>query len=176
MSPERSSNTRRLHLLRHAKSSWSEKGLSDRERPLNERGRRAARQLAKHLRSAGIRPQAVLVSPAVRTQETFERIRKGMPDDYEHWTEERLYGAGVEELIGIVAELPSGLTEVMLIAHNPGIGAFAGELAGPGAAADQLRRKFPTGALATIEVDCEWSRLRPAAAKLRDFVRPKDLG
>lgn len=142
---------------------------------MNERGRRACKLIAKHLSRAGVHPQAVIVSPAARTQETFERIRGGLPGEYEHWTEERLYGAGVEELIGIVAELPSGLTEVMLIGHNPGIGAFAGELAGTGAAADQLRRKFPTGALATLDMDCEWSRLRPAATHLKDFVRPRDL-
>lgn len=128
-----------------------------------------------HLSAGGVRPQTVLVSPAARTQETFERIRAALPGNYEHWTEERLYGAGVEELIGIVAELPSGLTEVMLIGHNPGLGAFAGELAGIGAAADQLRHKFPTAGLATLDVECEWSRLRPAATRLRDFVRPKDL-
>jgi phosphohistidine phosphatase len=131
--------------------------------------------LTAHLSAGAVRPQAVLVSPAARTQETFERIRGALPGNFEHWTEERLYGAGVEELIGIVAELPSGLTEVMLIGHNPGLGALAGELAGPGRDADRLRRKFPTGALATLDADCEWSRLRPAATELHAFVRPKDL-
>jgi phosphohistidine phosphatase len=132
--------------------------------------------LAVHLSAGGVRPQAVLVSPAARTQETFERIREALPGNFEHWTEERLYGAGVEELIGIVAELPSGLTEVMLIGHNPGLGALAGELAGPGPDADRLRHKFPTGALATLDANSEWSRLRPTTTSLRSFVRPKDLG
>jgi phosphohistidine phosphatase len=122
-----------------------------------------------------VRPQTVLVSPARRTKETFAGIREALPGGFEHWTEERLYGAGTEELIGIVAELPSGLTEVMLIGHNPGIGALAAELAGSGPEAAAVRHKFPTGALATLDVDSEWARLRPSTTSLRSFVRPKDL-
>ena len=70
----------RLYLLRHAKSSWDEPGLADRDRPLAPRGRRGAERIAEHLRAENVRLDLVLCSPALRARRTLEIVRDGFPD------------------------------------------------------------------------------------------------
>ena len=84
---------RRVYLLRDAKSSWKDRSLADRDRPLAGRGRRAARAIADHLGAEGIRPELVLCSPARRGRETLERVRGALGDEVEVVFEEGLYGA-----------------------------------------------------------------------------------
>ncbi len=168
--------THRLHLLRHAKSSWKERGVSDRERALNKRGRESCELIAAMLPRAGVRPDAVVVSPARRTAETYERIQDGLRGDFERWTERRLYGASTDELLAVIQELPEAVGEALVIAHNPAVESLAMSLAGdagPGAA--QMRHKYPTGAMASFAIASPWVRLRPTVAALERFVRPKDL-
>ena len=61
---------RSLTIVRHAKSSWKDRGLSDRERPLNKRGERDAPIMAKRVAETGIRPSQIISSPAVRAWTT----------------------------------------------------------------------------------------------------------
>ncbi len=167
--------TRRLYLLRHAKSSWKEPDQVDRERPLSKRGRKACMLIGAHLAEARIRPDAVLCSPAQRTVETLARISLKLPKGTDSWTEERIYGAGSDELLDLLRELPDAYHAVLLIGHNPGLAGLAELLAADGDALPRLRAKYPTGALATLEFPGSWQELRPGAALLDDFARPKDL-
>jgi phosphohistidine phosphatase len=166
---------RQLYVLRHAKSSWSDPGLDDRERPLAPRGKQAVKLLAEHLRANVIRPQLVLVSPAKRTRETLEGIAPGG----EVMVEPELYGATAASLVRRLRRVPEGIRSAMLIGHNPAMQALVLELADKGSS-DPARlksaaQKFPTGALATFELEAPWAELRPGAAVLRELVRPKDL-
>ena len=169
--------THRLHLLRHAKSSWKERGVSDRERPLNKRGRESCELIAANLPRAGVRPDAVVVSPATRTAETYELIKGGIRGDYEHWNERRIYGASTDELLGVIQELPEAVGEALIIGHNPAVESLALMLAGnaSGEGAARMRNKYPTGAMASFAIAAPWVRLRPEVAALERFVRPKDL-
>ena len=63
-----------LLLLRHAKSSWDDPKLEDRDRPLNKRGRRAAAAMRQAMLDLGLAPDVVLASPARRTQETLAAL------------------------------------------------------------------------------------------------------
>jgi phosphohistidine phosphatase len=63
----------------------------------------------------------------------------------------------------------------MLIGHNPGMQQLAHSLAGSGQNLAGLRRKYPTGALATLEVNGRWGDLKPGRAELTEFVTPKQL-
>jgi phosphohistidine phosphatase len=164
-----------LHLLRHAKSSWDRDELADFDRPLTKRGRRAGGLIAAHLREAGIEPDAVIYSPAVRAEQTFGLVRAGLPDRTPAWHEPRIYGADWEELLEVVRELPPELSSAMLIGHNPGIQGLAETIAGSGAELQRIRRKYPTGALATLRFETPWNELRPGVAELTAFVRPKQL-
>jgi phosphohistidine phosphatase len=167
---------RRVHLLRHAKSSWDH-SLVDHDRPLAPRGQRALPALARHLREAGVEVDLVLCSTARRTVQTLEGVRPALPDRVQVAIEAGLYGAPAVDLLRRLQSLPDGITQVMLIAHNPGIGDLAEALAGGGdpALLCRLGAKYPTGALATIAFDCAWAELRRGAGRLDAFVVPREL-
>jgi phosphohistidine phosphatase len=167
--------TRHLFLLRHAKSSWNEPGLEDHERPLAPRGRSAVKLLAEHVRSKGIQPEQVLVSSSRRTRETLDGVGPGG----EVLIEPELYGATANGLLDRLRRVPDDTGSVMLIGHNPATQALVLELADASSSDPALLEsaalKFPTGALATLELRCPWSELHPRCAALTALVRPKDL-
>lgn len=167
---------RRLYLLRHAKSSWKDRSLADRDRPLAGRGRRAAKAVARHLEAEGIRPDLVLCSPARRTRETLERVESAFGDRVEARVDEALYGAGEAELFERVRSLPDEAGSVMLIGHNPGLEQLALALASEGEGLARMREKYPTAALATIDLPADrWSAIERGSGDLIGYVRPSDL-
>ncbi len=166
-----------LYVLRHAKSSWADPDVTDRDRPLASRGRRDARRLAAHLDRGRIRPQVVLCSPARRTRATWEALGLVLDDD-QVLVEDAIYGASANELVRRLRRLPAGLGSAMVIGHNPGLEDLVELLTGDGdaAALRQLHTKFPTGALATLDLDVtDWSALGPGRAHLQSLVIPKQL-
>jgi phosphohistidine phosphatase len=155
---------KRLYVLRHAKSSWDEPGLADHDRPLSGRGRRAADAIGRHLRAEGIEPELVLCSSSARTRETLARV--GLEGEVER----ELYGASAGELIARLREVPGGIASVLVLGHNPGMEELTLALA------DAPHDKYPTGALATVELDIgDWSAIIPGCGRLIDFVRPREL-
>lgn len=169
---------RRLYLLRHSKSSWDDPAVDDFDRPLNDRGRKAAKAMAKYLAGAKIRPALVLCSAARRTRETLALLEsklRGVPVA----VEDALYEAGRGDLIHRLRALDDHLGSVMLIGHNPGIGRLAETLSaghGERKALDRLAAKFPTGALAVLETGIgHWAELDDGTCRLTEFIRPKDL-
>jgi len=166
-----------LYLLRHAKSSWGDATLPDHERPLAPRGKKATRVLARHFNDAQIRPALVLCSTAARTRETLQGVMNSLGDDVDVWHEDDLYGASSEGLLARLHRLPPTVPSVMLVGHNPGLEDLALELVGAGdkAAVAKLHAKFPTGALASLLIACEWSALAPGDATLTAYVVPRDL-
>lgn len=167
-----------LFLLRHAKSSWSEPGLADFNRPLNERGRRAAPLIARHLAHCGLWPDLILCSAALRTRETLALMLPGLACDAVLRIESSLYEADAAALLKRLKRIETEVDCVLLIAHNPGLEDLAARICGGGP--EPMRRrmdeKFPTAALAAFAIDAaRWSSLRKGAAILTDFVLPKDL-
>jgi phosphohistidine phosphatase len=175
--PTTPAHARTLFVLRHAKSSWDDPGLGDHERPLAPRGRRAALQIAAHLRAHEIAPALVLCSPARRTVQTLEAVAPGGKT----LIEPELYAASASALLARLRQVPNVTTSVMLIGHNPGLQMLVLALAGdrtptredPTRAA--VANKFPTAALATLSLDGGWSDLQAGGAELTGYVRPKDL-
>ncbi len=163
---------RHLYVLRHAKSSWEDPGQPDHDRPLAPRGRNAVKLLAEHIAHERIRPELVLCSTARRARETLDAVAPGGEVRFEP----DLYTAGCGELISRLRGLPPNLESVMVIGHNPIAQMLVLKLAHD--ESDHLpdiRRKFPTGALATLELECAWADLAPACAELAAYVRPKSL-
>ena len=169
-----SSDVQTLSLLRHAKSSWADPTLPDRERPLAPRGRRDAKRIAKHLRRLGFEPELVLCSSAARTRETLELVRPSLAGSAVS-LEEGLYAASRDELLTRLRLVPDDVSSVMLIGHNPGLQELALTLGSAGDELERLRSKFPTGALAMLTVATTWRRLAPAEAALAAYVVPKQL-
>jgi len=168
-------DVRRLHLLRHAKSSWDDHALRDRDRPLARRGRRATKRIARWAGKHHVRPQLVVSSSAVRARETLQGVLPGLGQP-EVWTEIALYGASADVLLARVRALPDEAEEAMLVGHNPGLADLVVLLAEPGDLRERAEAKVPTGALATLEADiASWSELEPGGARLVEFVVPREL-
>ena len=111
-----------LLLIRHAKSNWDQPGTSDQERPLNERGKKDAPEMAKRLRKRGLKIDAIVSSPAeraFRTARYFAKEFDGKKDDI--IVEKALYGAMPSEFEQVVASLKDKYDTVALFSHNPGI-------------------------------------------------------
>lgn len=169
---------KRLYLLRHAKSSWDDPGQEDFQRPLNARGRKAARRMAAFLKERAIRPGMILCSAATRTRATHEILLPnldGVPVSFE----DGLYEASRSELLHRLQRLDGHLSSVMVIGHNPGLEKLTLTLAGGQGDAQALERmemKYPTGALAVLETPVpHWPELDAGTCRLVEFIRPKDL-
>jgi len=166
---------RRLLLLRHAKSSWTDPGTRDHDRPLNERGRAAASAMGRYLRTEGLVPDLVRCSSALRTCETVARL--GLPDSAGLEIEPDLYLAHPETVLELVRRSDDAVATLLVVGHNPTTHEVALHLAG-GGDPDTLRRlgeKYPTGALAVLAVEGPWTALGPGTTLLERFVVPRDL-
>jgi len=167
---------RKLILLRHGKSSWSDSSLPDVDRPLAPRGERAARVIAEYMRLNSVRPALVLCSPSLRTRQTLQAIEPSLGSSCSIDLVDELYAASQEELLELVRTAPESADSVLLIGHNPGLQDLALALATRGAELPRLREKFPTAALATIGVGRDsWAALEPGDGVLLDFVVPRQL-
>lgn len=164
-------------MLRHAKSSWDDPDLPDRLRPLAPRGVRAAGSMARHLRAAAVAPDLVLCSPARRAVQTWEGVAPGVPPDTAVEIDEAIYHADADELFARLRDVRSRIRSVLLVGHNPGLQDLAVDLVGSGDVGlrERLLTKFPTGALATIDVPGDWHDLTWGAASLPAFVVPREL-
>lgn len=169
--------SKRLFVLRHAKSSWDDPGLDDHERPLAPRGRRAVEAIASYLNTNGIEPDLVLCSSSRRTRETLSGIEVAG----EHVIEASLYAANCEDVLERLRQLPESVSSAMLIGHNPAAQLLVLKLSNHDGAGiedpdrEAVKRKFPTGALATLSLDCDWRELRPGCARLEGFISPKEF-
>jgi phosphohistidine phosphatase len=169
--------SKQLFVLRHAKSSWDDPGLDDHERPLAPRGRRAVKVLADHFRANQIEPGLILCSSARRTRETLE----GLGLSGETLIEEGLYAASPRAVLERLNAIAPELDSAMVVGHNPAMQVLVLRLATGGGSElngsqlAEVQRKFPTGALATVAFEGDWSELQPGSARLEAFVRPKQL-
>jgi phosphohistidine phosphatase len=166
---------KQLFLLRHAKSSWENPDLADHDRPLAPRGRRAAKLIADHLRRERVAPTFVLCSSARRTRETLERIAPALGAGVSVQIERELYAASEQRLLERVRAVEDDIESLLMIGHNPGLEQLALRLAGSGQKVAALARKYPTGALATLEFSGRWRELDVGIAELTSFVTPKQL-
>lgn len=112
-----------LVLLRHAKAETL--AANDRSRGLTERGREECAELRAWLAEQGVTPDRVLVSSAVRTQQTWDLAGVGQGEVV---VEDRLYQAGPDEVRELMAELPADVATLVVVGHNPTLEDLAWEL------------------------------------------------
>lgn len=169
---------RRLLLYRHAKSAWDDPALDDFERPLAPRGRLAAPRMARAMAEMNWLPDRIVASPAERARQTWALAAPLLPNLPKPIFSKDLYMASPAALLKVVRATPPEVVTLLLLGHNPGLERFAGKLAGAGSdeqAYRRLLRKFPTAALAFLELEAEWARLSWSGARLVHFLRPRDL-
>jgi phosphohistidine phosphatase len=163
--------SKRLLVLRHAKSSWSDSGAADFDRPLNGRGREAARLIGQVVHRTGQVPQLVLGSAATRTRQTVElAIEEGVWSCAVEWRRE-LYEASPEDVLRLLRRVDDRVGSVLVAGHQPTSSELVSLLVGGG----ELR--FPTAALACLELSVErWSQLAAGVGALHWLLVPRLLG
>ncbi len=170
---------KRLSMLRHAKSGWDDPVARDFDRPLNPRGRRGAERMGVHAAAIGLDADFVLASPAVRVTETLDLFlpAAGLDGIEPHW-DRRIYLASSATLFDCLKDLPGSAEHVLMSGHNPGMEDLILELVADGGDGlrDTLEEKYPTAALAIIELDIDqWAEVDNGVGRLTHFTRPRDL-
>ena len=163
--------TRRLVLIRHAKAGLGE---IDRERPLAHRGIREAPEIGRWLADQELVPDLVVVSPARRARQTWERAATGLTGAPEPVQDERVYDNSREDLLAVVRDTPDSVRTLAIVGHNPGMQDFAisfDDGTGDEAARRDVTGKYPTGGLAVFAVDDAWSRAETGT--LTAFAAPR---
>lgn len=163
--------TRRLIVLRHAKSAWPD-GVPDHERPLGSRGLRDAPNLGRWLGDNRYVPDRVVWSTARRAKETWQHVSEALPVKPPVEYDDDLYGAGPEEFLDAVRRISGDVTTLALVGHEPGVSELTLHLAGYGDDTRLVQTKFPTGAAAVLATADTWADL--GAARLEAFFRPRD--
>lgn len=159
---------RTLILMRHAKSDWS-RGVEDHARPLNARGAKAARTMAKWLRTAAPPPTEALVSDALRTVQTWEGL--GFDGLVPSFTP-RLYHAAPETMLAVLRAAHGDC--VLMIGHNPGIAEFAALLAAAPVDHPDFCR-YPTAAVTILAFDADtWATVAFGTGSVLAFRTPRD--
>lgn len=159
-----------LLLIRHAKSSWNDINLKDEERPLNERGKKDAPEMAKRLKKKGIEIDLFLSSPAKRAWRTarfFAEAYDLKKEDIE--VEKQLYAADIADFVKVISQLKDKHQTVALFSHNPGVTDFANTLTG--VRIDNM----PTCGIFAVHADIStWSDFLNAEKKFLFFDYPKN--
>ncbi len=159
-----------LTIVRHAKSSWSDTGLSDRERPLNKRGLRDAPIMGDRIAAMGIRPSLICSSPAVRAWTTAKSVAKALNYPLEFLQrEDRLYLASVNDILDVLVAQDPGFNSIMLFGHNPGLTEFANVLQ-PG-----ITGNLPTAGVVAAQFDRDdWNLYETPDCELIAYDFPKN--
>ena len=163
-------------LLRHAEAAPLQAG-GDLERPLADAGRAAAQALGVYLKQEQLFPDLVLVSPALRTRETWDAIVNSL--DAPVRPEPRLYDGDPERLLALVRETRPSVRALLVIGHNPGTADLARRLVSHGDryAAARMAKGYPPAGLAVIDFALEdWGDVTVASGRLDRFVTPGSLG
>lgn len=155
-----------LVLARHAKSSWDHPGMSDFQRPLNQRGLGDAPIMAERLRLSTIELQRVISSDAVRALETAEAYASVMTPGRAVRTEHVLYLATGHEILKFLQSLPEQEDSVMIVGHNPGMSEALGQLAGS-------FYDMPTCSYGVLQFDTEhWQSISSTTGRLLAYDFP----
>lgn len=175
-----SDSTRRLILLRHAKSAWPD-DVPDHERPLAPRGRRDAPAAGIWLRKTDHVPDRVLCSTAVRARETWQLAEEKLGAHPQTVFDGRVYGASSAELLALANQALADVRTLLIVGHDPAMRGLTLDLASeqPGdaeaEALGRVRTKYPTAAIAVLSFSGEWAGLGLGQARLDEFAVPGDF-
>ncbi len=166
---------KKIHLIRHAKSSWKDTSLADIDRPLNKRGIKTCRFMAQHIFDAGCCFDQVFCSPAVRAQLTIELIGNYLKGVNVQWqTEEQLYTFDSGTILDWCRTVDESIVELVIIGHNPALTDFCNALG------NCNLKNIPTCGYAQLtygklDKKYRWRKLGEGSAELTAFLRPKKL-
>lgn len=165
-----SSPTRTLMVMRHAKAYWDRNG-SDVQRPLAQRGARDASVTGATLAALPI--DVVLLSPAVRAQQTWSNVERGGARARTVRTIEALYHGWTPQIITTLRGLPAAARRVLIVGHEPLVTDLVLTLSVTSPLSTRLTNQFPTGAVATLTHGVDWDELDAGLAQLVSFEVPR---
>jgi phosphohistidine phosphatase len=160
-----------LLILRHAKSSWDDASLDDRDRPLNARGRRDAPRIGELLHDEQLIPDVIITSDAVRAHSTADAVAAASGYQRDLEVEPLLYHAAPEDILAVLQSVADAdARSVMIVGHNPGLEDFVAQLTGES-------HDLPTAALVQLALPItSWREISAATvATLIGIWRPKEL-
>lgn len=158
-----------LLLLRHAKSSWKEPAIADFERPLNDRGRKAAELVGKFIARQNINIDLVISSPAVRARQTIDLVLRAAKRSPELRFDQRVYEGTPTRLLEITSQIEDDRKCVLLVGHNPGMEELLSLLVG-------VEQHMPTASLAKVVLSSKkWDKILAEKGVLETFVRAREL-
>ncbi|MCB0803291.1 MAG: histidine phosphatase family protein [Flavobacteriales bacterium] len=160
-----------LYLIRHAKSSWDEIGLSDFERPLNSRGKKDVLVMGQRLKEAGILPQIIISSSANRAFTTAQSLAAQIDFNLDSIEiEPRIYEASAKTLSSIINHIDDSKNIAFLIGHNPGFTYLAEDLTG------EHFGNIPTCGIVGIEFPIEsWQYVSNNSGTCISYDYPKKI-
>lgn len=162
--------SKKLVIIRHAKSSWADNGTSDFDRPLNDRGRNDAPEMGKRLLEYGLIPDAIYTSEARRTQQTTEALAKAMRFNGAVNVLHKLYHASATVIEDVIATADDRYDTIFIVAHNPGVTDFLSLHA-----KRPMTDNMPTCAIAAFELTANsWTDLHTAKKELIKYDFPKN--
>ena len=110
---------KKLILFRHAKSSWSH-DVSDRDRPLTEKGIRKTEKISITSKNIFFNTEVFYSSPANRALHTASIIINQLNLSFRNLrVEEDLYTFESSELIKFIRDIPNSFSNVICVGHNP---------------------------------------------------------
>jgi len=167
-----SAETKILYLVRHAKSSWKDQSLADRDRPLNKRGERASPDMGQRMAAQGHKPDLIISSPANRAISTARNIARELGiEEFDIITEDDLYFSGAGGMLRVLERLNNRYNKVMMVGHNPTITHVMNILGNTNI------WNMPTCAIAVIGFDITfWADLNEAEGELLGYDYPKGPG
>lgn len=159
-----------LLLMRHAKSSWKQPDLSDRERPLTKRGIKASKLMGEFIFEKELVPQKIYTSSAVRALDTARFIEQSSKSEGSIVAVDEFYMAEPDVYYNFLKTLPDDLERVMLIGHNPGLESLLQMISGR---IDVL----PTAVVAYVSLPVDsWRELNgDTHGELIELWKPKEL-
>ena len=163
---------RTLVLLRHAKSGYPG-GIRDHDRPLADRGRREGALAGQWIRAELPPIDEILCSTAARTRQTVEVAGLTAPLRLS----DAIYEASPEEVLGEIATTDPAVSALLVVGHGPGLPGLAFDLAGPGSDPDalgEMASRFPTAAIAVLQIDAGWAELGWQDGRLTHFHIPRE--
>lgn len=160
----------KLWIIRHAKSSWAERGMSDFDRPLNPRGLRDGPAMQAWLGQQSHLPQWLCVSDAQRTRMTSEFIVAALEPSCQVLLHHSLYLPSIHSMLDVIAETPSEITSLAIISHNPASTHMVNFLLG-----SNTLDNLPTLGIARLSIEKPWTELAEGVASLDFVVSPKTL-
>ncbi len=166
-----------LYIMRHAKSDWSGSGISDIDRPINQRGQKNAKQIGQWMQDHEYIPQGIISSPALRARQTIELVTDQLHDiDSKNIIYEKdLYLANIAALLDCIRKYKQNLNSLMLVAHNPGLEQLVHYLANK--TTEVVKNKTMTTAnLVIFEYTDNKCDIETDEGKLKVFIKPKELG